>query len=58
MTIVTGTGDKSVAQDLYRSAALAKIARMRHASVYVCIGNVLARMPRTLWSLAIEGRLA
>ena len=66
MSIVTGLGDLNVAQDLYRSAALAEIARMRHEGVYICIGNVLARMPKynqemlssTLWALAREGRLA
>ena len=66
MNIVTGHGDRSIAQDLYRSAALAEIARMRREGVYVCIGNALARMPtynqeilnNTLWALACEGRLA
>ena len=59
-------GDRGVAQDLYRSAALAEVARMRCEGVYVCIGNVLARMPEcnqemlsnTLWILAREGRLS
>jgi len=61
----TGTGDISIAQDLYRSAALAEIALMRREGVYICIGNILARMPKynqqilngTLWSLALEGKL-
>jgi hypothetical protein len=66
MTIVTGPGDRSIAQDLYQSAALAEIALMRREGVYVCIGNVLARMSKynqamlssALWTLAFEGRLA
>ena len=66
MNIVTGPGDRSVAQDLYQSAALAEIALMRREGVYVCIGNVLARMPKcnqeilnnVLWALALEGRLS
>lgn len=64
--VVTGRGDALIAQDLYRSAALREISIMRREGVYVCIGNVLARMPtynqemlsNTLWMLAREGKLA
>jgi hypothetical protein len=60
-----GHGDMTVATDLYRSAALFTIGSMRRSGEFVCIGNVLARMPEynrdmlndTLWSLAIEGAL-
>jgi hypothetical protein len=66
MNSVTGSGDHRIAQDLYRSAALAEIARMRREGVYICIGNVIARMPAynleilngTLWALAFEGKLS
>ena len=63
---VTGSGDRNVAQDLYRSAILREVTAMRREGVYVCMGNVMARMPtyhqdilwNTLWALALEGRLA
>lgn len=61
--IRTGHGDLIIAQDLYRGTALAEIQRMRAEGVYVCIGNVLARMSsynqdmlnNTLWAIAREG---
>lgn len=64
--VATGRGDAQIAQDLYRSAALREISIMRCEGVYVCIANVLARMPtynqemlsNTLWTLAREGKLA
>ena len=64
--IRSGAGAANIAQDLYHSAALAEIAQMRREGVYVCIGNVLARMPKynqemlntTLWAIAFEGGMS
>jgi hypothetical protein len=64
--IVTGRGDATIASDLYRSAILREVASMRHEGVYVCMANVMARMPtyhqeilwNTLWVLAHEGKLS
>jgi len=66
MNVVTGPGDRSIAQDLYRTAILQEIVLMRREGVYVCMGNVMARMPSynreilwgTLWCLALEGQLS
>lgn len=66
MNVVTGPGDPSIAQDLYRTAILREIALMRGEGVYVCMANVMARMPSynqgilggTLWVLALEGQLS
>lgn len=64
--IVNGIGCASIAQDLYRSAILQVVAELRREGVYVCMSNVIARMPshnqdmlwNTLWVLAREGALA
>jgi hypothetical protein len=53
-------------QDLYRSDVLREVAAMKREGVYVCMANVIKRMPTchqdilwsTLWSLAREGRLS
>lgn len=63
--IRTGHGDLNIAQDMYRSAVLAEVARMRQEGIYVCFSNILARMPaynqdmlnNTLWAIAREGLL-
>jgi hypothetical protein len=63
---VKGPGYAPIAQDLYRSAALREISIMRREGVYVCMGNVMARMAtynqeilwNTLWALAREGGLS
>ncbi len=65
MNTVTGSGDLRVAHDLYRSAVLREVAIMRRECVYVCMTNVMMRMPNynqtilwnTLWTLAREGAL-
>lgn len=66
MNVVTGPGDRSIAQDLYRTSILQELALMRREGVYVCMGNVMSRMPSynreilwgTLWALALEGQLS
>lgn len=66
MSIVIGLGDLRVAHDLYRTAVLREVERMRREGVYVCMGNVMSRMPDynqeilcgTLWALAREGKLS
>jgi len=53
-------------QDLYRSDVLREVAAMKREGVYVCMGNVIKRMPDchqdilwgTLWALAREGKLS
>ena len=66
MNVVTGPGERSIAQDLYRTAILQEIALMRREEVYVCMGNVMSRMPDynqeilwgMLWVFALEGQLS
>ncbi len=61
MSTYFGIGDRTVAQDLYQTAARCEIVAMRKEGVYVCIGNILSRMPaynqeilnRVLWSMAL-----
>lgn len=66
MNVVTGPGDLTIAQDLYRTAILGELALMRREGVYVSMGNVMSRMPSynqeilwgTLWALTLEGKLS
>lgn len=61
----TGPGDRKVAFDLYCSAILQEATAMRRAGTYVCLSNILARLPSynaqiltdAFWSLAIGGQL-
>ncbi len=58
-------GCARVASDLYRSAILAEVDRMRREGVFVCFANIQTRLAvynqdilwNTLWSLAREGAL-
>lgn len=66
MNSLTGPGDLCVAQDLYRTAILGELWRMRRQGVYVSMDNIMARMPSynqeilwgALWALALEGGLS
>lgn len=65
MNLVTGLGDLRVANDLYEVAVLREVSIMRRESVYVCFGNIMARMPKynqqilwdLLWAMARDGKL-
>jgi hypothetical protein len=46
MNSLTGPGDLCVAQDLYRTAILGEIGRMRRGGVYVSMDNIMARIVR------------
>lgn len=63
---MTGPGDPSIAQDLYRTAIFGEVALMWCKEVYVSMDNLMSRMPSynqeilwiALWGLMLEGKLS